>query len=247
MAGLANSFVSALGVAAFYPGKRGRVTKRLVVLFSFPSLIQAIEAVQMISSKIGVQAANNKPIDGFYVAEVILASLILLLAAVILYPASEAVAPFEYQTNAPLRAVSISVNTVVGAIVLIYFCFSIYGVHAAFDPPWRVPNVPPPKLSVSTFGLPITSLLLLSILGAFVAIGRGVRPHIVPSLVIGIVCLSMFLELTQPYVQWLNGNATAQHTGDWRDYAYVGMFVLNCLSMVGLAVQVSLAAAFLYY
>jgi len=198
-------------------------------------------SIGLIAGKISALTNNNATVDGFYIAEIILVSLIFLFVGVTLYPASEAVVPLHYQRNTALRAISMSVNVVVGALLIIYFCFSIYGVHAAYNPPSEPgANV---RMRLSLLILPTTSLLLLSTLGAFSAIARGLRSHMIPSIVIGTASLTLFFEATQPYVEYLNNFTTK----DWRDDAYVGMFVLNWLSLAGLAVFVPLGVAFTYY
>jgi hypothetical protein len=238
MAGLAATWVAAMAVVAFYPDKRGRLTKRLVVIFSLPTLIMLVNSISLISNRIAPDAYDNKPVDGFYIAEVILVSLLLAFIVTTLYPASEACIPHELQRSSAIRAVVLSANTVVGAIVLIYFCFAIYGVHAAFDPR---PDFLQFKLGMSTTALPTTSLLLLVSLGAYSAVGRGIRSHMIPYIVVGIAALFIFLDYTQKYVSWLDYFMAK----DWRDNAFVAMFALNCLSIAGVAITVSLSIAFI--
>lgn len=240
MTGLAASWVAGMAVVGFYPEKRGRITKRSVVIFSIPALYMVVQSISLISNNIAVFASQNQSVDGFYIAEVILASLILAFMVITLYPASEGCIPFDAQRHSVIRPITLCANTVVGAIVLIYFCFAIYGVHMAFDPSIRNDYG---RLPLSTLSVPTTSLLLLVTLGAYSAVGRGIRSHMIPYIVVGIVALIFFLEQMNPYVALLDYGLTH----DWRDDAYVAMFALNCLSIAGVAAMVSLGIAFAFY
>jgi len=199
-----------------------------------------VQSISLISNRIAPVAWKNQSVDGFYVAEVVLASLILAFMVITLYPASEGCIPFDAQRHSALRAITLSVNTVVGAIILIYFCFAIYGVHMAFDPPTSSSGL---RSALSTLSVPTTSLLLLVTLGAYYAVGRGIRSHMIPYIVVGIVALIFFLDQTNPYVGLLDYALTH----DWHDDAYVAMFALNCLSIAGVAIMVSLGIAFAFF
>lgn len=237
--GAASSITAAVALIAFFPGKRGRITKRLRLFFCFPVIILLVESIGLVSARIAAATHANQSINGFFVADIILASLLLLFTTVTLYPASEGSIPFGYQRSSGLRALAMSVNTVIGAVFLIYFCFAIYGVHAAFDTPPTTQE----KVQSSLLALPTTSLLLLSTLGAFIAIGRGLRPHMIPSLILCVISITLLFEDTSAFVVFMNKKAS----DDWRDDAFVGMFILNWISLLGLAVTVPVYTAFAFY
>jgi len=235
MTGLATSVVTGLAVVAFWPEKRGRISKRLFIVLSIPALYMLLQTIANISAGVSILALGNLTVDGFYIAELVLMVFIGFFIPVALYPASESCILFEKQRHAGIRAISLILNTVVGAIVVIYLCFAIYSVHDALS--MRFSPV------ISTISIATTSMLLVITLGAYYAVGSGIRAYMIPYMVVGVVALIIFLENTAPYVRWLNGDGVKH---DYHDTAYVAMFALNCLSILGMAIMVGLSVAFAF-
>jgi len=234
MTGLSTSLVTALTVIAFWPDKRGRLTKRMIIVLSVPALYMLLQSIATISSIISAFAVQSADVNGFYIAEIVLCVLLGFFIPIALYPASEACIPFEKQRHSGIRAIMLMLNTIVGAIMVIYLRFSIYSVHENFDIKFNP--------IVSTISIATTSMMFIISLGSYFAIGRGIRAHMIPYVVVGIVALIIFLANTTPYVAWIN----AYVTDDWHDDAYVAMFALNCISILGLAIMVPLSITFAY-
>jgi len=237
--GLAALWVAGFSVWGLWPQMRNPIAKRGVVIFSIPALYLLLQQIGEISNNIAPIAYRGEQVNGFLVAEVALASLIAISIVITLYPCSDPVTPYDRKSPTGLRAVVLCLNTIVGAITLIYLCFGIYGIKDSFQGVEIRRDV---TLALATTSVPINTLMLMVTFGLYYAVGWKNRSHVVPYIVVGIVALILFLSATQTYVGFLNFFMQ----NDWHDNAFVAMFALNCLSILGIAIVLSLGLAYAY-